>query len=54
MVAHFTMRTLGVNQEFRFDEGFWLHQKSHQIRFFSEKDRVFIIRAHREMNNHLI
>ena len=34
MVAHFTMRTHGVNQAFRFVEGIWLHRKSHQIRFF--------------------
>ena len=34
MVAHFTMRIYGVNQEFRFDEGIWLHRKSGQIRFF--------------------
>ena len=37
MVDHFTMRTHGVNQAFRFVEGIWLHQKSHQIQFFSEK-----------------
>ena len=54
MVAHFTMRTHGVNQAFRFVEGIWLHRKSRQIRFFSEKDLVFIIRAQREMSNHLI
>ena len=55
MVAHFTMRTHGVNQAFRFIEGIWLHRKSHQIRFFfSEKDLVYIIRAQREMGNHLI
>ena len=55
MVAHYTMRTYGVNQVFRFVEGIWLHRKSRQIRsFFSEKDLVFIIRALREMNNHLI
>ena len=34
MVAHFTMRTHGVNQAFRFVEGIRLHRKSHQIRFF--------------------
>ena len=28
MVAHFTMRTYGVNQAFRFDEDIWLHRKS--------------------------
>ena len=55
MVAHFPMRTHGVNQIFRFVEGIWLHRKSRQIRFFfSEKDLVFIIRAQREMSNHLI
>ena len=55
MVDHFTMRTHGVNQAFRFVEGIWLHRKSRQIRFFlSGKDLVFIIRAQREMSNHLI
>ena len=34
MVAHFTMRTHGVNQEVRFDEGIWLYRKSGEIRFF--------------------
>ena len=49
----FTMRTHGVNQAFV--EGIWLHRKSHQIRYFySEKDLVYIIRAQREMSNHLI
>ena len=52
MVAHFTLRTHGVNQAFRFVEGIWLHRKSHQI--VSEKDRVYIIRAQPEMINHLI
>ena len=47
MVAHFTLRTHGVNQAFRFVEGIWLHRKSHQ------KDLVYIIRAQREMSNHL-
>ena len=55
MVAHFTMRTHGVKQAFRFVEGIWLHRKSHQIRYFSsEKDCFYIIRAQREMSNHLI
>ena len=55
MVAQFTMRTHGVNKTFRFVEGIWLHRKNRQIRFFfSEKDLVFIIRAQREMSNHLI
>ena len=55
MVAHFTMRTQGVNQAFRFVEGLWLHRKNRQIRFFfSEKELVFIIRAQRKMSNHLI
>ena len=55
MVAHLTMLTHEVNQAFRFVEGIWLHRKSHQIRFFfSEKDLVYIIRAQREMSNHLI
>ena len=51
MVAHFTMRTHGVNQACLFVEGIWLHRESHQILFF-EKDRVYIIRAQREMSNH--
>ena len=55
MVAHFIMRTHGVDQAFRFVEGIWLHRKSHQIRFFlSEKDLVHIIRGQRAMSNHLI
>ena len=54
MVAHLTVRTHGVNQAFRLVEGIWLYRTSHQIRFFSEKDRLYIIRAQREMNNHLI
>ena len=35
--AHFTLRTYGVNQVFRFVEGTWLHRKSLQILFFFEK-----------------
>ena len=54
MVAHFTMRAHGVNQTFRFAEGIRLHRKSHQIRFFSKEDLVYIIHAQREMSNHLI
>ena len=54
MVAKITMRTYGVTQGFRFVEGIWLNRKSHQIRFFSEKDLVYIIRDQREMSNHLI
>ena len=50
MVAHFNMRTHGVNEAFRFVEGIRLHQKSHQIRFFfSEKDLVYIKRAQRKI-----
>ena len=53
MVAHLTIRRHGVNQAFRFAVGIWLHRR--RIRFFfSEKDLVFIIRAQREMSNHLI
>ena len=37
MVAHFTMRTHGVNQEIRFAEGIWLRRKSGHIRFFFGK-----------------
>ena len=54
MVAHFTMRTHGVNQAFRFDEGIWLHRMSHRIRFFFGKNLVYIIRALRETSHHLI
>ena len=39
--AHFTMRTHGVNQAFRFVEGIWLHRTSHQIRFFVRKKTLF-------------
>ena len=41
MVAPFTMRTYGVNQEFRFVEVIWLDRKSRQIRFFSRKKTLF-------------
>ena len=34
MVAHFIMRTYGLNQTFRFVEGILVHRKSLQIRFF--------------------
>ena len=37
MIPHFTMRTYGVNQKFRFVEGIWSHRKGHQIRTFSGK-----------------
>ena len=49
------MHTHGVNQAFRFVEDIWLHRKSRQIRFFSSKNGLIsIIRAQREMGNHLI
>ena len=41
MVAHFTMRTHGVNQAFRFVKGILLYQKSRQIRFFFGKRPCF-------------
>ena len=53
MVTHFTMRTYGVNQAFQFVKGIWLHRKSRQIRFFSEKDLFYIIRAHHALSYHL-
>ena len=34
MVAHYTVRTYGVNQVFRLVKGFRLHRQSRQIRFF--------------------
>ena len=37
MVAHFTIRTYGVNQAFQFVDGIWLHRKSRQIRKTSKK-----------------
>ena len=37
--------TYGVNQEFRFDEGIWLHQK--------RKYPFYIKRAQRVLSNHL-
>ena len=55
MVAHFTLRTYGVNQEFRFVEGIWLHRKSSQIRFFFLWNYLFYIkRAQRVLRYHLI
>ena len=53
MVAYFTMRTYGVDQEFRFDAGIWLHRKSGQIRFF-RKIPFFIMRAQPGLSNHLM
>ena len=41
MVAHFTLRTYGVNQEFRFAEGIWLHRKSRRIPFYFRKKTFF-------------
>ena len=38
---HFTMRTHGVNQTFRFVKCIWLHRKSRQIRFFLRKKTLF-------------
>ena len=37
MIDHFTMRTHGVNQAFRFLKGIWLHWKSLQPDFVSRK-----------------
>ena len=55
MIAHFTMRTHGVNQAFRFVEGIgYIESVINSDFIFSEKDLVFIIRAQREMSNHLI
>ena len=54
MVAHFTMRTYVVNQEFRFVKGIWLHQTSRQIRFYSGKDLFYILRAQHVLSYHLI
>ena len=56
MVAHFVMHPYGVNQEFRFVEGIWLHRNSRQIRFFllSEITIFYIIRAHHILSYHLI
>ena len=45
MVAHYSMRTYGVNQEFRFDKGIWLHRKSGQIRFFFLRKIPFLHHA---------
>ena len=55
MVAHYTMHTYGVNQEFRFVEGIWFHRKSRQIRFFFlGKDLSHTIRAQHVLSYHLI
>ena len=55
MVANFTMRTYGVNQEIRFAEGIWLGRKSGQIGFFflSENTFFYIVFAQRALSNHL-
>ena len=49
MAARFTMRTYGVNQLFRFDEGIWLHRKSRQPRFFFGKDLFYTILHNSEL-----
>ena len=54
MVAHFTMRTHGENQAFRYLEGILLQRKCHQIGIFVEKDPVYIKRVQREISNHQI
>ena len=41
MVAHFIMRTYGVNQAIRFVEDIWLHVNSRQIRFFFSEKTYF-------------
>ena len=41
MVAHFTIRTYGVNQEFRYVESVCLHRKSRQIRFIFRRKPFF-------------
>ena len=46
------MRTYGVNQEFRFGEGVWLHRKSGQIRFIFENIIFYIMRVQRVLSNH--
>ena len=43
MVAQNMLRTYGVNQEFRFVEGIWLHRHRGKIRFlFQKKTKLFI------------
>mgnify|MGYP001336334235 CR=1 FL=1 len=45
-MVHLTMLTYGVNQEFRFFEGIWLHRKIRQFQlFFSEKIFLHHMRA---------
>ena len=42
MVAHFTKRAYGVNQEFRFVKDIWLQRKSRQIRVFSRNRPILL------------
>ena len=51
MVAHFTMRRYGVNQEYRFDQGIWLCRKSGQIRFIFWKIPFFTSCVHEQPFN---
>ena len=53
MVAHFTMRTHGVNKVYRFVEGIWFHRKSRRMRFFLGKDLFYCIPAQHVLNYHL-
>ena len=54
MVAHFTMRTYGVNQAFRVVEGIWLHRGSRQIRDKKNLKIPIIIRAQHVLSYHLV
>ena len=54
MVAHFTMRTHGVNQVFDSLKAVGYIKRVIKSDFFSEKDLVNTIRVHGEMSNHLL
>ena len=53
MVAHFTMRTYGVNQVFRFVEGGYI-ERVVKSDFFLGKGLLYIISAQHVLSYHLI
>ena len=54
IVAHFTMRTHGLNQAFRCVEGIWLHRKSRQIRKYFRKRLILHHTSEHVLSYHLI
>ena len=54
MVAHFTMRTYGAKQGFLFVTFGYIERVVKSDFFYLGKYLFYIIRAHSEINNHLM